>query len=153
MVAEGCRLDHAVVNDSVIGLRSVLSKGSELHGVVLMGADYYEDGSAKMHNRKVNRPDLGIGPNTYIERAIIDKNARIGANVRIYSHADAPDGEDGLHVVRDGIVVIPKNTTVPAGTILGKPKPARTAPPVSPRQGSGHRFDLNIERALTNINA
>jgi len=67
----------------------------------------------------LNRPDIGIGSNSVIERAIIDKNARIGRNVKIVNEAGMVDSEErATHVVRDGIVVIPKLTALCDGTAI-----------------------------------
>jgi glucose-1-phosphate adenylyltransferase len=121
MVAEGCRLAHARLEDCVVGLRSIVSGSAHLRGVVMMGADYYEDALRLRKNRAAGRPNIGVGPGTFIERAIIDKNARIGRNVKIHSHEGQPDAEHETHVVRDGIIVVPKGTTIPDDTVLGEP--------------------------------
>lgn len=118
VVAEGCWLYEADIEECVIGLRSIVRPGSRLRYTVMMGADYYEDESRKAENRRLGRPNVGIGHNCTIERAIIDKNARIGDNVIIRSHKDDPDLEAENYVIRDGIVVIPKNAVIPSGTTI-----------------------------------
>ncbi len=97
----------------MIGLRSVIENGATIRNSVIMGADFYEDDHPKP---SPDAPPLGIGKNTVIDRAIIDKNARIGDGVVI-----TPDGkafsEDGPnYYIRDGVVVIPKNAVIPTGT-------------------------------------
>ena len=92
--------------------------GARLRQVVMMGADYYEDDDEKAENRRLGRPHVGIGQGAHIERAIIDKNARIGQGVIIRSHEGEPDQEEGHYVIRDGIVVIPKNAAIPEGTTI-----------------------------------
>jgi len=118
VVPEGCRLYDADLEECIIGLRSVVRPGARLRRVVMMGADFYEDESEKAENRRLGRPHVGIGQGAHIERAIIDKNARIGQGVIIRSHEGEPDKEEENYVIRDGIVVVPKNAIVPAGTAI-----------------------------------
>ncbi|MDY7039641.1 MAG: glucose-1-phosphate adenylyltransferase [Chloroflexota bacterium] len=118
VVAEGSRLYESDVEECIIGLRSVIRPGARLCKVVMMGADYYEDEDEKSENRRLGRPHVGIGQGARIERAIIDKNARIGQGVVIRSHEGEPDQERGNYVIREGIIVIPKNATIPAGTTI-----------------------------------
>jgi glucose-1-phosphate adenylyltransferase len=94
--------------------------GSTLDGVVMLGADWYEHDQEHKENERLHRPHLGIGHDCHIQRAIIDKNARIGSRVRILSHEGRPDSEDsqGRWYVRDGIVVIPKNAVIDEGVVI-----------------------------------
>ncbi len=118
VVADGCRLYDADLEECVIGLRSIIRPGSRLRQVVMMGADFYEDEDQRAENRRLGRPHLGIGRNVSIERAIIDKNARIGDSVIIRFHQGEPDRDEELYVIRDGIVVIPEDTTIPEGMVI-----------------------------------
>ena len=118
VVADGCRLYEADIEDCSVGLRSIVRPGTRLRQVVMMGADFYEDEAQKAENRRLERPPVGIGNGSSIERAIIDKNARIGKGVVIRSHEGEPDVDEESYAVRDGIVVIPKNTVIPDGTII-----------------------------------
>jgi glucose-1-phosphate adenylyltransferase len=118
IVADGCRLYDAEVTECVIGLRSMARPGVQLDRVVMMGADYYESDDDKAENRRLGRPHVGIGENTRIERAIIDKNARIGREVVIRSHEGEADREEEHYAIREGIVVITKNGIIPDGTII-----------------------------------
>ena len=118
VVAEGCRLYDADMEECIIGLRSMVRPGSRLEQVVMMGADYYEDEEEKKGNRYLGRPLVGIGEEAHIAGAIIDKNARIGKGVVIHPHQGEPDREEDRYVIRDGIVVIPKNAIVPDGSII-----------------------------------
>ena len=118
VVADGCKLYDANIQECVIGLRSIVRPGARLRQVVMMGADEYEDDDDKAENRRLNRPHMGIGENAQIERAIIDKNAQIGREVVIRSHEGEPDRQEELYAIRDGIVVIPKNTIIPDGMKL-----------------------------------
>jgi glucose-1-phosphate adenylyltransferase len=115
VVAEGCWLYDADIEECIIGLRSVVRPGAQLRQVVMMGADFYEDDDEKAENRRLGRPNVGIGHGARIERAIIDKNARIGQGVIIRSHEGEPDREEEHYAIRDGIVVIPKNAVISEG--------------------------------------
>jgi len=118
LLADGCRLERSVISESVIGLRSIISPGSQLRQVVMMGADYYETPQELEKNQNRKRPNIGIGENSIIERAIIDKNVRIGRDVCIRPHSPADDIQTDNYSIRDGIVVIPKNGIIPDGTII-----------------------------------
>jgi glucose-1-phosphate adenylyltransferase len=118
VVAEGCWLYDADIEECIIGLRSVVRPEARLRQVVMMGADFYEDGDEKAENRRLGRPHVGIGHGARIERAIIDKNARIGQGVIIRSHEGEPDREEEHYAIRDGIVVIPKNAVISEGTTI-----------------------------------
>jgi glucose-1-phosphate adenylyltransferase len=114
MLGEGCRILRAEIRHSIIGLRSFISNGIRLSDTFMMGADYYDPPNASLPGGL----PLGIGPDCQIEGAILDKNVRIGAGViiRPFPLGTEIDHEDW--VIRDGIVVIPKNTLLPAGTII-----------------------------------
>jgi glucose-1-phosphate adenylyltransferase len=118
VVADGCRIYNANVERCVIGLRSVIRPGARLRDVVMMGADFYETEEQRAKNRLLGLPHVGIGHGASIERAIIDKNACIGRNVVITSHAGEADHHEELYSVRDGIVVIPKNAVIRDGTTI-----------------------------------
>jgi glucose-1-phosphate adenylyltransferase len=118
VVADGCRLYDADIEECVIGLRSVVRPGARLRGVVMMGADLYETKDQKAENRRQGRPHVGIGEDTRIERVIIDQNARIGQGVTIRSHEGEEDQNGEHYVIRAGIVVIPKRAVIPDGTTI-----------------------------------
>ena len=118
VVADGCTMTDAVIRRSVIGLRSVVREGSTLENVVVMGGDFFETEADLARNRATGVPDIGIGRNCHISDAIIDKNARIGANVRL-SPRVKPDLFEGDGVmVRDGVLVVLKEAIVPDNTII-----------------------------------
>jgi glucose-1-phosphate adenylyltransferase len=118
MMADGAIIDDADIERSVIGVRSVIRSGNTMRNVVMMGADEFENDADKMENKNLQRPDVGIGENCHIENAIIDKNTRIGNNVRL-SPAGKPDMfEQGDVIVRDGILIVLKNGVVPDGTVI-----------------------------------
>jgi glucose-1-phosphate adenylyltransferase len=119
VLAEGCLIRDADIRDSVIGLRSIIGPDVHIARTVMMGADFYETPERRAENRSLGRPHVGIGRGCIIEGAIIDKNARIGEAVAIRAHAPDEDMVEGEHyVIRDGIVVIPKNAVIPDGTII-----------------------------------
>ena len=115
VITNGCLLGKSKLKRCVVGLRSVVGDDVELENVVLMGADFFEDQEMHLANEKAEHPNVGIGDGTLIRDAIIDKNARIGCNVRL-SPAGLPDGPlaDGLHV-RDGVLVVEKNAVIKNG--------------------------------------
>ncbi len=119
MLADGCLLRDAIITDSVIGLRSIIGPGVRISRSVILGADFYEDEARRVANRERGRPDVGIGSGSTIEGAIIDKNARIGRNVVIRPHPEVIEMvEEGNYVIRDGLVIVPKNGVIPDGTVI-----------------------------------
>ncbi|MDD7417702.1 MAG: glucose-1-phosphate adenylyltransferase [Treponemataceae bacterium] len=117
--AEGCIIKNSKITSSVIGIRSVIRDNCELEGVLLMGADYYENDEQIKENEAKKIPSLGIGKNCKIKKAIIDKNARIGDNCSIGMNPGAlKDGNYDNYSISDGIIVINKNAVLPAGTVI-----------------------------------
>jgi glucose-1-phosphate adenylyltransferase len=115
LLAEGCRIDHAEVRHSVVGLRSQIDAGAKIENTILMGADFYETSRSRSHH---NIP-IGIGPGCQIDGAIIDKNARLGKGVVIKPFPRGTDIDSDPWFVRDGIVVIPKDAIIPPGVHIG----------------------------------
>jgi glucose-1-phosphate adenylyltransferase len=119
VLAEGCLIRASEISDSVIGLRSVVGRGVRIARTVMMGADVYEPPERKAENRRLGHPNIGIGPGCVIEGAIIDKNARIGEGVTIRAHfPDDEEIETEHYVIRDGVVIIPKDAVVPDGMVI-----------------------------------
>jgi glucose-1-phosphate adenylyltransferase len=120
MVGEGCILKECVVKRSVIGIRSRIEAGCVIDNALIMGADYYESAAERSKNLKSGKVPLGIGANTTIRGAIIDKNARIGRNVQIVNNerVDELNRENLGFMIRNGIVVVIKNATIPDGTVI-----------------------------------
>ena len=118
VVSDGCIINHAKIEHSIVGVRSLVDAGSTLHRTILLGCDYFESDVSVQENAAAGRPKIGIGKNTRIENAIIDKNARIGDNCVITPAGKAENVDHPLYYIRDGIVIIPKNGTIPHGTVI-----------------------------------
>ncbi|MBU0928765.1 MAG: glucose-1-phosphate adenylyltransferase [Spirochaetes bacterium] len=119
ITSDGCIITNASISNSIVGLRTIIETGASLDGVVCMGADYYETDVQKRQNAERRIPNIGIGRGSIIKGAIIDKNARIGADCRIgIDHRERPDGEYGTYYIVDGIIIIPKNGVIIQGTII-----------------------------------
>jgi glucose-1-phosphate adenylyltransferase len=126
----GAKMKHCLISDGcvigagadlarcVIGVRSRVASNVTLRDTIVLGADRYETDADRAANREANRPDLLIGDGAVIERAILDKECRIGRNVKIVNQKGARDDEGDNYVIRDGIVVIPRGTVVPDGTVI-----------------------------------
>jgi glucose-1-phosphate adenylyltransferase len=111
LLTEGCVIEQAEITHSIVGLRSQVGRGTFIKDSIVMGADYYE--------RSSHPVPLGLGTDCHIEGAILDKNVSIGANVVIKPFPRGTERDAGHYVVQDGIVVIPKNTVLAAGTKIG----------------------------------
>ncbi|MEN8614554.1 glucose-1-phosphate adenylyltransferase [Dehalogenimonas sp. THU2] len=116
LLGEGCLIKHASISHSVVGIRSQIGRNCVITDSIMMGADYYD--SPNHHQ------PIGIGENCYIQGAIIDKNVSIGPGSVIKSFPRGINDDFGTWAVQDGIVVIPKNTVIPAGTVI---EPGMTA--------------------------
>jgi glucose-1-phosphate adenylyltransferase len=116
ILSEGCWVKEARISHSIVGVRSQIRQGVEISDSILMGADYYDSGSNPADN---NKGPLGIGRNSKIVGAIIDRNARVGENVVILPFPRGTNLDQANWVVRDGIVVIPKDAIVPSGSYIG----------------------------------
>jgi len=119
LIADGCRIGKGVVvKNSVIGLRCMIGDNVTITDSVIMGADYYETDERHFVGAP-HDPPIGIGGGSVIEGAILDKNCRVGRNVRVVNQSkieNGPDAEDC--VVRDGIPVVVKGAVLPDGWSL-----------------------------------
>jgi len=120
MVGEGCILKECTIKRSVIGIRSRIETGCLIDNALLMGSDYYESPSERAKASESGKVPLGVGANTIIRRAIVDKNARIGCSVQIVNKDHVKEGrrEDQGFVIDSEIVVVIKNATIPDGTVI-----------------------------------
>jgi glucose-1-phosphate adenylyltransferase len=113
MISDGCIIENARIERCVLGIRSIIQSGSSLKNTIMMGADFY---GAEVHQAPDDIPAIGIGRNCSINGAIIDKNARIGDHVVISPEGKSQDLDGDGYYIRDGIVVVPKNSVIPNGT-------------------------------------
>ena len=118
IISEGSILNGVRIVNSVVGIRSQIGEQAELERVMMMGADFYEDEEDFQYNRDMGVPNIGIGKGSVIRRAIIDKNAHIGENVRIVNEERIQNFDGPGYYIRDGIVIVPKNGVLPAGTVI-----------------------------------
>lgn len=121
IVGEGCMLKKCRIHHSVLGVRSLIEEGCVIEDTLIMGADFYQT-QAEMSRDVSNGAyvPVGIGQNTTIRRAIIDKNAHIGRDVQIINkdHIEDADRENMGFIIRNRIVVVVKNAVIPDGTII-----------------------------------
>lgn len=118
VIAEGSVLRGARVENSIVGVRSVIAENVVLERTLVMGADYYETEEDEEYNRHIGIPDIGIGKGSVLRQAIIDKNAHIGKNVKILNEAEVQNFDGAGYYIRDGIVIVPKNGVIPDETII-----------------------------------
>jgi glucose-1-phosphate adenylyltransferase len=116
IIADGCIIDSAEITGSVIGVRTLIGAGTTISGSIVMGLDYFES-DERRQQRQASIP-IGIGRDCRIHGALIDKNCRIGHGVTIDAARHSEDRDAELFVVRDGIVIIPRATTIPDGTVI-----------------------------------
>ena len=108
----------AEVNRAVIGIRSRIGAAARVRSSLLIGADYYETLDEMRASEARGVPPVGIGAESVIENAIIDKNARIGRGVRIVNGTGVKEMDGDGYFIREGIVIVPKNGVVPDGTVI-----------------------------------
>jgi len=120
IISDGCIITGAKLNNSVVGLRSRISKGVQMDASYMMGADYYQTFEEMRSDAGKNLPRVGIGEGAVIKHAIIDKNARIGKNARLLNEAGVveTDGPGGAYFIRDSIIIVPKNAVIADGTVI-----------------------------------
>ena len=119
IIGDGCVIQRATVKHSVIGLRALIKPGSVIEDSLIMGADYYEE--REECELLPGCLPIGIGENSVVRKAIVDKNARIGSNVQIVNKdgvVESFDHEDDGYVIRDGIITIIKDAIIPDGTVI-----------------------------------
>ncbi len=118
ILCEGSIITECEIRNSIIGVRSIVRSGAEIHNSVIMGADYYDTDENHHINNAGDPPPVGIGRGAVIRNAIVDKNARIGCNVRIINEQGLKEHDDRNYSIRDGIVVIHKNAVLPDNTVI-----------------------------------
>jgi glucose-1-phosphate adenylyltransferase len=120
MIGEGSILKNCQISRSVLGIRSRVESGCKIENTLVMGADFYEPFAERQCNLNEDRIPMGIGEESIIRRAIIDKNARIGRKVLILNkdRVQEADREAEGFYIRSGIVVVLKNAVIPDGTVI-----------------------------------
>ncbi|GAA6616736.1 glucose-1-phosphate adenylyltransferase [Scytonema sp. NUACC26] len=120
MLSEGCILKNCRIEHSVLGVRARVESGCVIQDSLIMGADFYQPFAERQTNCERTPIPVGIGSNTTIRRAIIDKNARIGCDVHIVNKDNIQEAEkesQGFYI-RSGIIVVLKNAVIPDGTVI-----------------------------------
>lgn len=120
MVSEGCILNGVYARRAIIGLRSRVDNGARIENSILMGSDYFQSVAELQADAQAGRPHIGIGANTVITNAIVDKNIRIGSNVQLINrdNAEHHDDPEGRFYIREGVIIVPKNAVIPDGTVI-----------------------------------
>lgn len=118
VVAEGCIIMADEINRSIVGIRSRIGNGTRVERSVIFGHDYYE--TLEEIQNPMHGVPMGIGQNCHIEKAIIEKNTRVGNDVTICGDDSLEDIETDHYVIRNGVIVLKKGVTVPSGTTIGK---------------------------------
>jgi len=118
VIADGSIIMDSKIERAIIGVRCRIHSGAVIKDTILMGQDAYESDAEVQEAEQRGLPRMGIGHNAHIERTIVDKNARIGNDVRISPHGKAANLDGDNYYIRDGIVVIPKGAVIPHGTVI-----------------------------------
>lgn len=118
IIAEGSIIHASRIEQSVVGIRSRIGHGTTVVSTYIMGNDYYETIEEMELNTSKGLPKIGIGERCYIKDAIIDKNCRIGNDVRINGGSHLPNTDHPLYTVKDGIVVVKKTAILPDGFVI-----------------------------------
>jgi glucose-1-phosphate adenylyltransferase len=118
IIAEGCIINASRVENSVLGIRTRIGYGTTVVSCYIMGTDFFETLDEMNNSERNGLPKLGIGERCYIKNAIIDKNCRIGNDVRINGGPHLPNGDHSLYTIKDGIVVVKKGAVIPNGFVI-----------------------------------
>lgn len=118
IISEGCIIESATVKHSVVGLRSRIEEKSLVEDSVIMGCDFYQSLDEILRAKKKGSPFVGIGRNCVIRKAILDKNVRIGDNTKITNEKKLMNFEGENYSIKDGIVIIHKNSTIEPNTVI-----------------------------------
>ncbi len=118
ILCEGSIVDRSRVRESIIGIRSRIGENCRVERTVVMGADLFESREELAGNREAGIPAIGIGPDSELRNAIIDKNARVGSGVKLINRAGASSASAENYTIVNGIIVVPKNAVIPDGTVI-----------------------------------
>jgi glucose-1-phosphate adenylyltransferase len=118
IISEGCIINDSFIDQSIIGIRCRIGGGTRIENALIMGSDYYQSLGELDRDRRGDMPWIGIGEGTSIRKAIVDKNCRIGSNVKIVNEQGLEEFDGENYYIRDGIVIIPKEALIPDGTVI-----------------------------------
>lgn len=119
LISDGCVIQAGTrIERSVIGVRSRIGRNATIRDTVIIGADNFETDADRAANRDLGIPDFTVGDGSVIQRAILDKDSRIGRNVQIVNRRDVTEDEGENYVIRGGVVVLPRGAIVPDGTVI-----------------------------------
>jgi glucose-1-phosphate adenylyltransferase len=118
IIAEGCIINASRVENSVVGIRTRIGSGTTVVSSYIMGSDFFETMEDMKQSASRGIPKIGIGERCYIRNAIIDKNCRIGNDVRINGGSHLENADHSLYTVKEGIVVVKKGAILPDGFVI-----------------------------------
>ena len=118
IISEGSIIETATIKHSIIGLRSRIEEKSIIENSIIMGCDFYESLGDILSEREKGIPTMGVGKNCLIKKAILDKNVKVGDNVKIINEKRLDNFEGDNFSIKDGIVIIHKNSTIAPGTVI-----------------------------------
>jgi glucose-1-phosphate adenylyltransferase len=118
LLSEGCIVVGANIERSVVGIRSRIGRGAQVRESLILGADYYETLDELDRSASRGAPPIGVGEDSVVAGAILDKNARIGRGVRILNEAGIQEKDGDGYYIREGIVLVPKNGIIPDGSVI-----------------------------------
>ena len=118
LLSEGCIVVGANIERSVVGIRSRIGRGAQVRESLILGADYYETLDELSRSSGRGAPPIGVGEDSIVAGAILDKNARIGRGVRILNEAKVQEKDGDGYYIREGIVLVPKDGVIPDGSVI-----------------------------------
>ncbi|HMP94176.1 MAG TPA: sugar phosphate nucleotidyltransferase, partial [Phnomibacter sp.] len=118
IIAEASIINASRIENSIIGIRSRVGHGTNIISCYMMGADYFETLEELEASRQKGEPNIGVGERCYLKNCIIDKNCRIGNDVRIIGGPHLEPTDHSLYTIKDGVVVLKKNAIIPNGFTL-----------------------------------
>jgi len=118
VVSDGCHIGRATIRKSVVGLRARIGNQTTIEESIVMGSDFFDSEGAAPWDRSKQQLPLGIGNYCHIRKAILDKNVRIGNDVKILNVNKLDSADGNFYYIREGIVLIPKNAVIPDGTVI-----------------------------------
>lgn len=119
LTTEGCITEEGVhIEESILGVRSFVGAHTRMRRVIMMGSDHFETDSELTQDRAQGIPPIGVGPNCHLENVILDRNVRIGRNVRINPEGKTECYISGDVLIRDGLAIVTKGGIIPDDTVI-----------------------------------